>query len=231
MSKSDLSQLKFDSDGLIPAIVQDADNGEVLMMAWMNGEALEKTVQTGLTHFFSRSRQKLWQKGESSGHVQVVVQVLYDCDADCVLVKAHQKVAACHTGHRSCFYRDLEGQEISEAVFDAAGVYGDKDSREAFDRLYGVIADRKKNPAEGSYTSELFSGGLDIIGGKVLEEAGELVEASREKGPDEVLREAADLIYHTWVLLAEAGVTPEDVRKELARREGTSGLEEKAGRK
>lgn len=231
MSKLDLSQLKFDSDGLIPAIVQDAESGEVLMMAWMNGEALEQTVQTGLTHFFSRSRQKLWQKGESSGHVQEVVQILYDCDADCILVRAHQKVAACHTGHRSCFYRDLAGREVSETVFDAGKVYGDRDSREAFDRLYGIIADRKKNPVEGSYTSKLFSGGLDMIGGKVLEEAGELVEASREKGPGEVLHEAADLVYHTWVLLADAGVTPEDVRRELSRREGVSGLEEKAGRK
>lgn len=124
--KIDLTQLKFDSDGLIPAIVQDTENDEVLMMAWMNADAIEKTVETGLTHFFSRSRQKMWLKGESSGHVQEVVQVLFDCDADCLLVKARQKVAACHTGHRSCFYRDLDGNEVSEAVFDAAEVYGEK---------------------------------------------------------------------------------------------------------
>jgi phosphoribosyl-ATP pyrophosphohydrolase/phosphoribosyl-AMP cyclohydrolase len=229
--KIDLSQLKFDSDGLIPAIVQDADNGEVLMMAWMNAEAIEYTVRTGLTHFFSRSRQKMWQKGESSGHVQKVVGVLFDCDADCLLVKAHQKVAACHTGHRSCFYRNLQGGTVSEAVFDAGQIYGDKDSREAFDRLYGVILDRKKSPAVNSYTSQLFSGGIDTIGGKVLEEAGELVEAVRDKGPEEVIHEAADLIYHAWVLLAEAGVSPEQVREELAGRAGTSGLEEKASRK
>jgi phosphoribosyl-AMP cyclohydrolase len=122
----DLTQLKFDSNGLIPAIIQDADNGEVLMMAWMNAEAVEKTVETGFTHFFSRSRQKMWKKGESSGHVQEIVQILFDCDADCLLVKARQKVAACHTGHRSCFYRDLDGNVVSEAVFDAGEVYGDK---------------------------------------------------------------------------------------------------------
>ena len=229
--KIDLTQLKFDSDGLIPAIVQDVDNGEVLMMAWMNAEAIEKTVQTGFTHFFSRSRQKMWQKGESSGHVQEVVEVLFDCDADCLLVKANQTVAACHTGHRSCFYRNLQGGTVSEAVFDAGRVYGDKDSREAFDRLYGVIADRKKNPAENSYTSQLFTGGMEAIGAKVLEEAGELVEAAKDKGPGDVVHEAADLIYHTWVLLAQACVSPEQVREELARRSGTSGLEEKAGRK
>jgi len=122
----DLKTLKFDSDGLIPAIIQDADKGDVLMMAWMNPEAVKKTVETGLTHFYSRSRQKLWLKGESSGHVQEVVRILVDCDADCLLVKARQKVAACHTGHRSCFYRDIEGKEISEPVFDAGEVYGDK---------------------------------------------------------------------------------------------------------
>ena len=229
--KIDLTQLKFDSDGLIPAIVQDADNGEVLMMAWMNAEAIEKTVQTGLTHFFSRSRQKMWQKGESSGHVQDVVEVFFDYDADCLLVKAHQKVAACHTGHRSCFYRDLKGGTVTEAVFDASQVYGDKGSREAFDRLYGVIADRRKNPRENSYTSQLFSEGIETIGTKVLEEAGELVEAVRDKGPEEVVHEAADLIYHAWVLLAEAGVSPEQIREELVKRSGTGGLEEKSSRK
>jgi len=227
----DLKELKFDSDGLIPAIVQDAENGEVLMMAWMNADAIEKTVQTGLTHFFSRSRQKMWQKGESSGHVQKVVDILFDCDADCLLVKAHQEVAACHTGQRSCFYRSLDGQEVAEAVFDAGKVYGDKDSREAFDRLFGVIADRKKNPKADSYTSQLFTGGIEAVGAKVLEEAGELVEAARDKGPVEVVSEAADLIYHAWVLLALAGASPEQVREELAGREGTSGLEEKTSRK
>ena len=229
--KLDLTQLKFDSDGLIPAIVQDAENGEVLMMAWMNAEAIEKTVHTGFTHFFSRSRQKMWQKGESSGHVQKVVDILFDCDADCLLVKAHQEVAACHTGQRSCFYRSLDGQEVAEAVFDAGKVYGDKDSREAFDRLFGVIADRKKNPKADSYTSQLFTGGIEAVGAKVLEEAGELVEAARDKGPVEVVSEAADLIYHAWVLLALAGASPEQVREELAGREGTSGLEEKTSRK
>ena len=229
--KTDLSQLKFDPEGLIPAIVQDADNGEVLMMAWMNAEAVEKTARTGLTHFYSRSRQKMWQKGESSGHVQEVVEVLFDCDADCLLVKAHQKVAACHTGHRSCFYRNLEGEEVSEAIFDADLVYSDRRDREVLDRLYGLIKNRKKNPRAGSYTSQLFSGGTRIIGAKVQEEAAELVEAAEKRGAKDVIHEAADLIYHTWVLIAEAGVSVEQIRKELARREGVGGLEEKAGRK
>ncbi|UCG39607.1 MAG: phosphoribosyl-AMP cyclohydrolase, partial [bacterium] len=133
----DLSRLKFDPDGLIPAIVQDAENGDVLMMAWMNAEAVQKTVQTGLTHFFSRSRRKLWQKGETSGHVQRVREILTDCDADCLLVKAVQEVAACHTGHRSCFYTTLEGATVGEAVFDEAQVYRDRDAGEVLDRLFG----------------------------------------------------------------------------------------------
>jgi phosphoribosyl-ATP pyrophosphohydrolase/phosphoribosyl-AMP cyclohydrolase len=227
----DLSQLKFDSDGLIPAIVQDADNGEVLMMAWMNGEAVKKTAETGQTHFFSRSRQKLWQKGESSGHVQSVTEILFDCDADCLLVKARQEVAACHTGHRSCFYRNLQGEAVGETVFDAGEVYGDKESREIFDRLFGVIMDRKKAPSEESYTAKLLAGGPTAVGQKVTEEAGELVEAAVEGKRGQVVCEAADLIYHTWVLLAGAGVSVQDVREELAKRFGTSGIEEKAGRK
>ncbi|MDT8395124.1 MAG: bifunctional phosphoribosyl-AMP cyclohydrolase/phosphoribosyl-ATP diphosphatase HisIE [bacterium] len=226
----DLTQLKFDSDGLIPAIVQDADNGEVLMMAWMNGDAVKKTAETGLTHFFSRSRQKLWQKGESSGHVQTVTGILFDCDADCLLVKARQEVAACHMGHRSCFYRNLLGEVVGEAVFDAGEVYGDKESREIFDRLFGVVMDRKKNPSEGSYTAKLLAGGPGAIGGKVIEEAGELVGAAAGGVREEVIHETADLIYHTWVLLAGAGVSPQDVREELAKRFGTSGLEEKKQR-
>ncbi len=226
----DLTQLKFDSDGLIPAIVQDAGNGEVLMMAWMNDEAVKLTAETGLTHFFSRSRQKLWQKGESSGHVQKVSEVLFDCDADCLLVKATQEVAACHTGHRSCFYRNLQGETVGEAVFDAGEVYGDKESREIFDTLYGVIMDRKKNPSEGSYTTKLLTGGPEATGDKVTEEAAELVEAAMAGERDKVVHEAADLVYHAWVLLAGADVSPQDVREELAKRFGTSGIEEKAGR-
>jgi phosphoribosyl-ATP pyrophosphohydrolase/phosphoribosyl-AMP cyclohydrolase len=226
-----LKQLKFDNDGLIPAIVQDAGNGEVLMMAWMNDEAVRLTAETGLTHFFSRSRQKLWQKGESSGHVQKVTEVLFDCDADCLLVKATQEVAACHTGHRSCFYRNLEGETVGEAVFDAGEVYGDKENREIFDTLFGVIMDRKKNPSEASYTTKLLAGGPEAAGAKVTEEAAELVEAALSGESDKVIHEAADLIYHAWVLMAGADVSPQDVREELAGRFGTSGLEEKAGRK
>ncbi|MBI5848022.1 MAG: phosphoribosyl-AMP cyclohydrolase [Nitrospirae bacterium] len=122
-----IPDLKYDSQGLIPAIIQDVQNNEVLMMAYMNEASLQKTVETGHTHFWSRSRQKFWKKGESSGHVQEVKQILYDCDKDTVLIKVDQKgPGACHTGHRSCFYTDINGSEISGAVFSEEDVYGKK---------------------------------------------------------------------------------------------------------
>ncbi len=120
-----LNRLKYDSNGLIPVIVQDAGDNEVLMMAYMNTESLEKTIQTGYTHFWSRSRKKFWKKGESSGHVQEVMQILHDCDRDTLLIRVQQRgPGACHTGHRSCFYTDINGSEVSEKVFSAEDVYG-----------------------------------------------------------------------------------------------------------
>lgn len=225
------SKLKFNSDGLISAIVQDVENGDVLMMAWMNEEAVRKTVQTGLTHFYSRSRRKLWQKGETSGHVQKVREVLYDCDADCLLIRAEQVVAACHTGHRTCFHHTLDGGIQGAPVFDADKVYAETGKRDVLDRLNDVILERKNNPRETSYTSRLLSGGIDEMGGKVMEEAGELVEAAAGGEPGATISEAADLVFHTLVLLADAGVSLEQVKEELERRFGTGGLDEKAKRK
>lgn len=122
-----LPDLKFDKDGLIPAIIQDASNKDVLMMAYMNAESVEKTVSTGYTHFWSRSRRKLWKKGETSGHVQEVREMLYDCDRDTLLIKVDQKgPGACHTGHRSCFFTDIKGKEIEKETFSAEDVYGKK---------------------------------------------------------------------------------------------------------
>ncbi|TNF46034.1 phosphoribosyl-AMP cyclohydrolase, partial [bacterium] len=148
----DISHLKFGPDGLIPAIVQDHVSRDVLMVAYMNSEALEKTLKTGLAHYFSRTRQKIWMKGESSGHLQEVKEILFDCDEDALLVKADQKVAACHTGHRSCFYRTLgrPEEERGETLFDAKSVYHEAGVREALDRLYGVIMERKNNPSKNS---------------------------------------------------------------------------------
>lgn len=122
-----IPELKYDSNGLIPAIVQDAGNNEVLMMAYMNRESLETTVETGYTHFWSRSRSKFWKKGETSGHVQMVKAILYDCDKDTLLIRVEQKgPGACHTGHRSCFFTDISGRELTDAVFSSDAVYGKK---------------------------------------------------------------------------------------------------------
>lgn len=123
-----VKDIKYDANGLVPAIVQDVDSGDILMMAYMNEQSLKKTVETGFTHFWSRSRQKFWKKGETSGHVQEVKKILIDCDADTVLIKVIQHgPGACHTGHRTCFYRDLEGKELSEKTFSEEDVYGKKD--------------------------------------------------------------------------------------------------------
>lgn len=229
---SDLADLKFDSSGLVPAIIQDASSGEVLMVAYMNEEAVRLTLDTGFTHFFSRSRQKLWKKGESSGHVQTVRDVLYDCDADAVLVKVDQEVAACHTGHYSCFYRSMLGEgDSSEVQFDPEKVYGGVEAREVLDRLYGVIVDRKHSPAENSYTTQLLTGGMEVMGKKILEEGFELINAAEDGDSSRVINEAADLLYHVWVVLGWSDVRPEEVMQELARRFGRSGLEEKASRR
>ncbi len=214
----DVSRLKFDKDGLIPAIVQDYEDGAVLMMAFMNRVSLEKTLETGLCHYWSRSRQKLWLKGETSGHTQKVKEAYYDCDADCLLFKVEQKTAACHTGNRSCFYTRIEADgvtDVGEKKFDASDVYSGSD---ILDKVYGVIMDRKSNPAEGSYVSGLFARGKDVILKKVGEEAAEVVIASKNRSKEELVYETADLWFHSLVALSEAGVTPSEVYAELKKR-------------
>ncbi len=217
----DINTLKFDKDGLIPAIVQDHENGDVLMMAFMNRLAVEKTLETGLCHYWSRSRRKLWLKGETSGNTQTVMELYHDCDNDCLLVRVIQKTAACHTGHRSCFYSKIEAGGVVDAgkkVFEASDVYSGSD---ILDKVYAVILDRKANPKEGSYTDKLFARGRDGILKKVAEEAGELVIAAKNASRKDVINETADLFYHTLVALAEQGVEPGDVYKELkSRRKG-----------
>lgn len=216
------AELRFDADGLIPAIAQDAANGQVLMHAYMNAEALCLTLETGLAHYYSRSRKRLWRKGEESGHVQRVREILYDCDADTLLLKVEQVVAACHTGNRSCFFRRLDGVGVNgtlggERRFDPAAVYS---GLGILADVYGVILDRKAHPPEGSYVASLFSKGRNQILEKVLEEAREVVIASRDADRNQVIYELADLWFHTLVLLAEQGVRPEEIAQELRRRFG-----------
>lgn len=196
-------QLKFDEKGLICAVAQDCESGEVLMQAYMNFEAYEKTLETGYAHYYSRSRQKLWKKGEESGHLQEVVSVSLDCDGDCVLLRVRQTGAACHTGNYSCFFNTVkEG---------GAGA-------EMLGRLQRVVEDRRNRPEEGSYTCYLFEKGVDKIAKKTGEEAVELVIAAKNGDKEEIVGECADLFYHTLVLLANAGVKLSDVCAELEER-------------
>ncbi|MBP2644887.1 MAG: hisE [Firmicutes bacterium] len=201
-----MEHITFNKDGLIPAIVQDAASGEVLMLAYMNKESLEKTMESGETWFFSRSRQALWHKGETSGHIQKVRELYYDCDGDTLLVKVDQTGVACHEGTYSCFSRKVESVGINQ---------GEKLPISIIYELFRVIKDRQENPAEGSYTTYLFNKGQDKILKKVGEEAAETIIASKNNSQSEILYEMADLWYHCLVLLVYHKLTPTDLFKEL----------------
>lgn len=201
------SVFKLNSDDLIPVIVQDYKTGQVLMLAYMNEEAYEKTLRTGQMTYFSRSRQSLWLKGETSGHFQYVKSLSYDCDADTLLAKVEQIGVACHTGAYSCFFNDIITYDFEE-----------KSPLSVLTDVYDVIMDRKVNPKEGSYTNYLFDKGIDKILKKVGEEATEIVIAAKNPGANEIKYEISDFLYHVMVLMAEKGVTWDEIMKELANR-------------
>ncbi|MEW6623930.1 MAG: bifunctional phosphoribosyl-AMP cyclohydrolase/phosphoribosyl-ATP diphosphatase HisIE [Bacillota bacterium] len=210
-----LKELKFDGNGLIPSVIQDYRTNEVLMVAYMNEEALEKTLNTGYTWFYSRSRKELWNKGATSGNVQLVKSIAYDCDGDCLLVKVEQTGAACHTGSLSCFYRYFEDINVLAKQAEAEK---DIDIGYILAEVYQVIKDRQVKRPEGSYTSYLFNSGLDKILKKIGEEASEMIIASKNAKPEEIIYESADFIYHLLVLLAYHQLTLEDLAKELNKR-------------
>lgn len=216
----DISMVKFDEKGLVPAVVQE-ENGQVLMLAYMNKESLEKTLETGYTWFYSRSRQKLWQKGETSGNVQKVQEVSYDCDGDTLLVRVHQTGVACHTGTYSCF----SGRRIGDNGKGVAVIQEEPQHAlaEVLNELYHVIQDRRLNPVEGSYTNYLFDKGQDKILKKVGEEAVETILASKNMDKKEILYEMGDLWYHCLVLLAFHNISPDELFAELlGRRKGAA---------
>ena len=195
------------ADGLLPVIVQDFTNDEVLMMAYMNRAAFEETLLTGKMVYYSRSRQERWCKGETSGHYQYVRSLAIDCDRDTMLAKVIQTGAACHTGNRSCFYTCLTDTGIRR-----------QDPFRVFEEVYGTIMDRKQHPKEGSYTSYLFDKGIDKILKKIGEENAETIIAAKNPGSEEIVYEISDYLYHLMVLMAEKGVSWEDITEELARR-------------
>ena len=199
--------LRFDERGLIPAVVQEADTGEVLMVAWMDRNALNATLRTGRSHFWSRSRSQLWQKGETSGHFQHVERLYADCDADVLLVQVHQDGVACHTGHRTCFFRAL--QTDGEVTAPA----------NMLERLEQTIAARKALPAPGSYVAGLLAKGEAAVCRKIGEEATEVILAALGgEGDQRLVAETADLWFHTLVLLGARGIGVKEILRELARR-------------
>ena len=199
--------LKKGADGLVPVIVQDYRNKEVLMLAYMNEEAFEWTLASGKMTYFSRSRQCLWIKGETSGHFQYVKELRIDCDEDTLLAEVEQVGGACHTGNRSCFYRELAKKE-----------YKNRNPLGVFEDVYQVILDRKAHPKEGSYTNYLFDKGIDKILKKVGEECTEIVIAAKNPDPEEIKYEMADFLYHMMVLMAQKDMTWEEITDELANR-------------
>lgn len=201
-----LKEIKYNDQGLVPAIIQNINTREVLMMAYMNEESLRLTLETKKTWFYSRSREKLWNKGETSGNVQTVKKVSYDCDGDTLLVEVEPAGPACHTGERTCFYRELYAAETN------------LEEKSLPRRLYNLILDRKLNPKEGSYTNYLFEKGIDKILKKVGEEASEVIIASKNDDKSELVYEISDLAYHMGVLLVEKGISLDEITDELAKR-------------
>jgi phosphoribosyl-ATP pyrophosphohydrolase/phosphoribosyl-AMP cyclohydrolase len=207
ISNLPFSEFKLNEQGLIPCVVQDCKTNEVLMMAYMNEESYHKTIETGKMTYFSRSRQQLWLKGETSGHFQYVRQINLDCDKDTLLAKVQQVGPACHTGSHSCFYRELVKKD-----------YDDMSPTAVFNEVFGVILDRKQNPKEGSYTNYLFDKGIDKILKKCGEEATEMVIAAKNPNSEELKYEIADFLYHMMVLMADRGLDWDDIMTELAHR-------------
>ena len=206
-SKFSFDEFKLNSDGMIPVITQDYKTNEVLMLAYMTKKSFEKTLETGKMTYFSRSRQELWTKGDTSGHYQYVKSLDIDCDKDTILAKVEQIGAACHTGNRTCFFKPLLKKE-----------YDDTNPLHVFQNVYDVITDRKEHPKEGSYTNYLFDKGIDKILKKVGEECTEIVIAAKNPDKEEIKYEISDFLYHMMVLMVEKGVSWEEITKELVKR-------------
>lgn len=206
-SKLDFSEFTLNNDGLLTVVVQHYKTHEVLMVAYMNEQAFNDTVKTGKMHYYSRSRQAQWLKGETSGHFQHVKSLMIDCDKDTLLAKVDQIGPACHTGNPTCFFQHVVGSNQTE-----------KNPLQIFESVYNTILDRKLNPKEGSYTNYLFDKGIDKILKKVGEEATEIIIAAKNPDAEEIKYEMSDFLYHAMVLMVERGVTWEDIVQELADR-------------
>lgn len=195
--------IKYDEKGLVPAIVQCVNTGKVLMLGYMNSESLEKTIETKKVWFYSRSRQKLWMKGETSGNIQIVKSIKSDCDNDALLIEVESMGPICHTGSSTCFFNEIEKETEYVNVID---------------NLYKTIVNRKENPVDGSYTNYLFDKGVDKILKKVGEESSEVIIAAKNDSKEEMRYEISDLVYHLLVLMVDRGVNVGDIKEELVKR-------------
>lgn len=214
IDKNKLASLKFDEAGLIPAIIQDEVTGQVLMLAYMNKTSLMKTLQSGETCFYSRHRQKLWKKGETSGNTQKVKAIFLDCDNDTLLVQVEQKGVACHTGHYSCFFRNLQSKQIDSTEPEHKTSF----FRNIFSVLQEIMEDRKNNPRKDSYVCQLMADPGEKIPKKIGEEATEVVIALKDQDKEQIIYETADLWFHTLVALSYHNISYQRIFAELARR-------------
>jgi len=211
--------------GMVPVVTQDYETSEVLMLAYMDKEALELTLSTNFAHYFSRSKQRIWKKGESSNHTQEIQSISVDCDNDTILLKVKQLGVACHTGRKSCFFTDLKsGETTSDVEVDTTAAYG------VIDTLYHTILEKKNDDPKTSYTAKLLQGKENSMLKKIVEEAGEFTYAVKDNDEEEIIYEAADIAYHVLVALASKNISPDRIKQELARRFGMSGIEEKNSR-
>ena len=209
-----LKVLKLNTDGLIPAIAQDIKTKKVLMLAYMNKESIEKTFETGVVHYYSRSRNALWKKGETSGNIQRLIDIYYDCDNDSLLIMVEQIGVACHTGAYSCFFN---------GIFEARKSKGEKleiinEEKDIMEELYSLLVDRQEKPIENSYSCYLYKEGLDKILKKVGEEASEVIIAAKNKDKGQLVYEISDLIYHLLILMINENITIDDIKDELKKR-------------
>ena len=227
LMKFKVHELKFDQDGLIPAIVQDANTREVLTLAYMNAESVTRTMETKETWFWSRSRNELWHKGETSGNTQHVVDVFLDCDQDALVVLVEPAGPACHTGERTCFHNAVETDQVQSSdttvqIPEKQEAVASQDLGGLLDQLYALIESRKREQPAGSYTTYLFKEGLDKILKKLGEESAETIIAAKNEERQPLVAETSDLLYHLLVVLVERGITLDEIQLELRNRQGKS---------
>lgn len=232
--------ITWDSKGLVPCVTQDSINNEVLMLAYMNEEALKLTLQTGIAHYFSRSKQRIWKKGERSGNIQEVCEIRLDCDSDSILLRVNQKGVACHTGKYSCFFKNIDyvipknkkcddiSQNRTSTTTDS--IMNGLKTYDTLDTLYHILLERKNADTTTSYTASLFKKGTNVIAKKIIEESGEFCLALKDGDSKEIIYECADVFYHILVGLASENIHPDRIYQELIRRMGISGITEKKNR-